>query len=108
MSTQHTPGPWSYRGSLGPQSNPHLLGPHVVENATGIQIAILNGWRSEVSEANARLIAAAPALLEALEWIANRCPEQMLKQPLHTIHREAVYDAGACARAAIAAAKGEA
>ena len=66
MSTQHTPGPWSYRGSLGPQSNPHLLGPHVVENATGIQIAILNGWRSEVSEANARLIAAAPELLEAL------------------------------------------
>jgi hypothetical protein len=43
--------------------------------------------------------------LEALEWIANRCPEQMLKQPLHTIHQEAVYDAGACARAAIAAAK---
>jgi hypothetical protein len=66
MSTQHTPGPWSYRGSLGPHSNPHLLGPHVVENATGIQIAILNGWRSEVSEVNARLIAAAPALLEAL------------------------------------------
>jgi hypothetical protein len=47
-------------------------------------------------------------LLEALEWIANRCPEQMLKQPLHTIHQEAVYDAGACARAAIAAAKVEA
>jgi hypothetical protein len=44
-----------------------LLGPHVVENATGIQIAILNGWRSEVSEANARLIAAAPDLLEALK-----------------------------------------
>jgi hypothetical protein len=66
MSKEHTPGPWSYRGSLGPHSNPHLLGPHVVENATGIQIAILNGWRSEVSEANARLLAAAPDLLEAL------------------------------------------
>jgi hypothetical protein len=67
----HTPGPWRYRGSLGPQSNPHLLGPHVIESATGIQIAILNGWRSEVSEANARLIAAAPALLEALEGFVN-------------------------------------
>jgi hypothetical protein len=44
-------------------------------------------------------------LLEALEWIANRCPEQMLKQPLHIIHQEAAYDAGACARAAIAVAK---
>jgi len=95
MSTQHTPGPWSYRGSLGPHSNPHLLGPHVVENTTGIQIAILNGWRSEVSEANARLIAAAPALLEALEGFVNHgtCfdKEDMDK-----------------ARAAIKAAKGEA
>jgi hypothetical protein len=72
-----------------------LLGPHVVENATGIQIAILNGWRSEVSEANARLIAAAPALLEALEGFVNHgtCfdKEDMDK-----------------ARAAIAAAKGQA
>jgi hypothetical protein len=53
-----------------------------------------------------RLHAVNAQLLEALEWIANRCPEQMLKQPLHTVHQEAVYDAGACARAAIAAAKG--
>lgn len=62
-----TPGPWSYRGSLGPQSNPHLKGPHIVEDASGIQIAIINGWRSEVSEANARLIAAAPELLRACQ-----------------------------------------
>lgn len=47
-------------------------------------------------------------LLEAMEWIANRCPEQMLKQSLHTVHQEAVHDAGACARAAIAAARGKA
>ena len=52
-----------------------------------------------------RLEAVNAQLLKALEWIANRCPEQMLKQPLHTIHRESAYDAGACARAAIAAAK---
>jgi hypothetical protein len=52
-----------------------------------------------------RLEAVNAQLLEALEWIANRCPKQMLNQPLHTLHQEAVYDAGACARAAIAAAK---
>jgi hypothetical protein len=77
--SKHTPGPWSYRGSLGPQSNPHLLGPHVVENATGIQIAILNGWRSEVSEANARLMAAAPdlltALIDAADALLIHCPD---------------------------------
>jgi len=55
-----------------------------------------------------RLKAVNAQLLKALEWIANRCPEQMLKQPLHTLHQEAVYDAGACARAAIATAKVEA
>jgi len=100
MSTQHTPGPWSYRGSLGPHSNPHLLGPHVVENATGIQIAILNGWRSEVSEANARLIAAAPALLEALRDMVNTLTDGPDESDIARVF--------SVARAAIAAVKGEA
>lgn len=69
--SKHTPGPWDFRGSLGPTSNPHLKGPHVVEAANGSQIAILNGWRSDVSEANARLIAAAPELLDALRGLLS-------------------------------------
>jgi hypothetical protein len=95
----HTPGPWRYRGSLGPQSNPHLLGPHVIESATGIQIAILNGWRSELSEVNARLIAAAPALLEALDAMLTHMgmDEDDWNKP--------TFDQ---ARSAIAAAKGDA
>ncbi len=44
-------------------------------------------------------------LLEALEWVARRCPERFIEEVLHPGHREAAYDAGACARAAIAAAK---
>jgi hypothetical protein len=64
----------------------------------------LDGYRELAQRLNAAESVNAQ-LLEALEWIANRCPEQMIKQPLHTIHQEAVYDAGACARAAIAAAK---
>ena len=44
-------------------------------------------------------------LLKSLEWIANRCPDDMLILPLNPIHQEASYDAGACSRAAIAKAQ---
>lgn len=54
--------------------------------------------------ANERLAKVNAQLLKALDWVARRCPEQMLKQPLHAVHQEASYDAGACARAAIEAA----
>ena len=48
-------------------------------------------------------------LLEALEWIADRCPEFFIKDAFSTmVHLHSAYDAGACARAAIAKARGEA
>jgi hypothetical protein len=43
-------------------------------------------------------------LLEALAWIANRCPVHLMDHPLHNIHKEMAHDAGARARAAIAKA----
>jgi hypothetical protein len=55
-----------------------------------------------------RLHAENAELLEALRWIERRCPAQLLLQDLHRIHMEAAHDAGACARAAIAKAEGEA
>ena len=56
----HTPGPWTYRGTLGPSSAPTLKGPHVVETTSCIQVAIMSGWASEQSKANAELISRAP------------------------------------------------
>ncbi len=44
-------------------------------------------------------------LLEALKWIDRRCPKHLLDSDPHKIHREAAYDAGASARAAIAKAE---
>ena len=41
-------------------------------------------------------------LLKALDWIERRCPAQFLLQELHRVHMEAAFDAGVCARAAIA------
>ena len=55
-----------------------------------------------------RLHAVNEELLEALKWIERRCPELFIKEPIPTkLHWEAAYDAGACARAAIAKATGE-
>ena len=42
--------------------------------------------------------------LNALYWIADRCPLMLMEQPLHGIHKEMAHDAGACARAAISEA----
>ncbi len=65
MSAQHTPGPWSATEASG----------HVVD-AGGAPVAVTAGlangpWATEY-RANARLIAAAPDLLEALIAITNQ------------------------------------
>ena len=65
MSGQHTPGPWTMDGLA-------------IDGADGYQVAEASAWDTpydsldgfarshEEAEANARLIAAAPAMLEAL------------------------------------------
>ena len=57
-----TPGPWEYHSGVGPT--------FVIEAATAGQFARVSRWtqgnRAE-AEANARLIAAAPDLYEALQ-----------------------------------------
>lgn len=64
---RHTPGPWAWRGTLGPHNAEHLKGPCVVEiAATGAQLAILSGWRTDQQKANAALMAAAPEMANAL------------------------------------------
>lgn len=72
MTTKHTQGPWTARGTLGPHSNPSLKGPCVVEAANGYVLATMNGWRNDEQEANAKLIAAAPNMLEVLQWIYDQ------------------------------------
>jgi hypothetical protein len=61
---KHTPGPWSSRGRA-------IRGPHPKDPAGRARIVAKaiwdNGTYVDEAEANARLIAAAPELLEALE-----------------------------------------
>ena len=73
--TTHTPGPWIYRATLGPQSAPWLEGPHIIENSDGELIATMSGWRSDTSGANARLIAQSLRMFELLKRYASECAQ---------------------------------
>jgi hypothetical protein len=58
---KHTPGPWRV-GKGGPNGCP------TVGTEKGLMVAMVSHGNSHPTQANARLIAAAPDLLEALEW----------------------------------------
>lgn len=79
MNAKHTPGPWS---EFGP-GNPQVYGGDPVR-----RIAVLDrqtGASMDECYANARLIAAAPELLAALEgvrdfWAGGDCPEDLWEE----------------------------
>jgi len=73
MKQQHTPGPWKCSQHLGhPAWSVHMdagdrgRGSTIVDGVAGIDL--------EQRLANARLIAAAPDLLEALQYMLEVCP----------------------------------
>lgn len=65
--TKFTPGPWSFVPSI-PEEGVECFW---IENGVQ-QITSINGPQNDGQEANARLIAAAPDLFEALRMIAAR------------------------------------
>ena len=60
-NTKHTPGPWTYAIGQGLYEQ-----RYVIDSTPGRALAVCAGFEPR-NEANARLIAAAPELLEALE-----------------------------------------
>lgn len=64
MSAAHTPGPWVWDSTVW-DYDPKEDAPWLVTEASGDRV--LHGKIQCPSEANARLIAAAPDLLEAIE-----------------------------------------
>ena len=94
MSTPHTPGPWKIhteKGKIG------ILTENNVDH-----LATCYGFRKEQ---NARLIAAAPDLLDAIAWIAKQAELSLRAFPNMPAKHDliAIMDT---ARAAIAKAKG--
>lgn len=108
MTTKHTPGPWSHgwnttNGLTGPRCAPTVVLGHqevpVQEpiHAGGRPVAwVLSSRRDDRAEADARLIAAAPDLLKALE-------ELLEVTDFHELYGSRTE----AARAAIAKATGE-
>ena len=101
---QHTPGPWT----LGPVEPAEISKGHWITHGSykGV-IGILGG---SPSEANAALIAAAPAMYEALKAVESEITrlERISKQAfsIDEVH-PAVGRVADATRAAIAAAEGE-
>jgi hypothetical protein len=84
--SKHTPGPWRRMGTN--------VGDEVGQIAT-LSFDSLVRMKEPERIANARLIAAAPELLEALKYMINVCP------PINQVGEEATM------RACIAIAKAE-
>jgi hypothetical protein len=93
MTARHTPGPWR-----AARQNPSpTTGEWMIAGGKPGYLAEVRDCGSGDVGANARLIAAAPDLLEALQWAIDQLPDD-----LDLDHREAM----ATARAAIARATG--
>ena len=98
METKHTQGPWLDKSG------------EVYAEETGRTIARCDiGGHDETSEANARLIAAAPDLLAALEGMIGHLPDCFeIRTEVKELRMSIPKDIFERARAAIARAKGEA
>lgn len=95
MTTKHTPGPWNADGAR-------------IDDSSGFHVGWANEYASSfgngVHRANARLIAAAPELLEALENIWDFLAEDDGEGACSPLYQSAIDKV----KAAIAKAKGEA
>ena len=77
--TEHTPGPWDVDTDMQNQA-------HVVSDATGSIITEFDGEGGAVQLANARLIAAAPDLLAALEDMTGTAQGLIVSHKVHTFY----------------------
>ena len=94
---KHTPGPWTaYKSTSYLDETPSWIVPGVAHCGDG-----------ELSEANARLIAAAPDMLAALERVWEAYSPQYVSAMADDCERTALDDAFDTVRSVIAKARGE-
>ena len=91
--TKHTPGPWWIDDRRVADGALQVQAQHRGEGSSYC-VASVNGW--EVPEANARLIAAAPDLLEACLSAENWLESWASAEPYLSIIRAAIKKATHC------------
>lgn len=106
MNTKHTPGPWTLKVGYGTPLQ--ILGAPTARDPRYNPVTRCGTTfiapTSEESMANARLIAAAPSMLEALEFYADT---SKYPAPKTGGFGELYFDCGTIAKAAIAKATGK-
>jgi len=105
METKHTPGPWFYAGRSTLYIDASIDGGMIQEIAAVGPTAADNGY-GETQQANARLIAAAPDLLEKCEMALSYIEAVCFNTP-NPKKRKNYADCAGQLRAAIAKATGE-
>ncbi len=114
MTAGHTPGPWKQHGFSVYDKKGRPVGQaasdfcaDTIQDETYSAFCLRSGKSGPTAMANARLIASAPALLAALEGIADATALESLNQSLAEDTRNWLHRMNKSARAAIAAARGE-
>ena len=101
MKTEHTPGPWEAQLATG-----DLVPSVITQNGDGIaEVYNFNPHDSSVAVANARLIAAAPEILEALKLCFEVIDQVTAENMADFIGVDRVTTAWQTARAIIAKAE---
>lgn len=90
MSAKHTPGPWRWDGNVC-DYDPENEAPWLVTEMHSA--VVLGGSINCGNEANARLIAAAPDLLDALQAFATEIVPNNTDDPLWMSARAAIAKA---------------
>ena len=104
METKHTPGRWDCSGGIISSGETMIADARLMSRETAAEWDLIAVKTFDEIEANARLIAAAPDLLAALERIAEG-HVMALKYPDGYTHQETVVEYQTMARAAIAKAR---
>ena len=112
MTTKFTPGPWFITGGATRYIEARI-GDRLIQEVAACGPTEADNGYGEQQNANARLIAAAPDLLEALQWYEakavqmGRAAIDQDSKLLLELMKEIAVEYGAQARAAIAKATGE-
>ena len=100
QSVKHTPGPWEIgTGWIFHKSDERMAG-----SGAPLREEVCRVLVTPIGDANARLIAAAPSLLEASEILNSELHEYMMKH--EKVFDDSILDAILSLRAAIAKAEG--